>query len=199
MSWCNSSETRAARRAPVAQRRAADDAECARSTPAGVAPQEHPVSNREVVRAGKRTRGHVQRAGTWHELRATSGRHWPMTHGRDRGAAAAANSARHGGEGNLPAHHQRSDRSAPSSPRLVDGSVPPDERGQRTASRIKCPARPSGGCGNAGNQRVGAPGPLHPCLPLPLARAYPVGAFSSLSAGSAFARGRKASGYFFTY
>lgn len=45
-----------------------------------------------------------QRAGTWHELRATSARHWPMTHGRDRGAAEAANSACHGGECNLPAH-----------------------------------------------------------------------------------------------
>lgn len=47
---------------------------------------------------------HPQRAGTWHKLRATSARHWPMTHGRDRGAARAANSARHGSECNLPAH-----------------------------------------------------------------------------------------------
>ena len=49
---------------------------------------------------------HHQRAGTWHELRATSARHWPMTHGRDRGAVESANSARHGGECNLPAHQK---------------------------------------------------------------------------------------------
>lgn len=50
--------------------------------------------------------GPIQRAGTWQKLRATSARHWPMTHGRDRGAAdRAANSARHGGDCSLPAHH----------------------------------------------------------------------------------------------
>ena len=51
-----------------------------------------------------RKSAHPQRAGTWHELRATSARHLPMTQGRDRGAARAANSARHGSECNLPAH-----------------------------------------------------------------------------------------------
>ena len=51
---------------------------------------------------------HHQRAGTWHELLATSARHWPMTHGRDRGAVESANSARHGGECSLPAHHHSS-------------------------------------------------------------------------------------------
>ena len=48
---------------------------------------------------------HHQRAGTWQKLRGSSARHWPMTHGRDRGAGDAANSARHGGDCNLPAHH----------------------------------------------------------------------------------------------
>lgn len=56
--------------------------------------------------------GANQRAGTWHEPRGSSARHWPMTHGRDRGAAEAANSARQGGECNLPAHlHSRTPRS----------------------------------------------------------------------------------------
>ena len=63
------------------------------------------TANNGCPRAG---RGANQRAGTWHELRGSSARHWPMKHGRDRGAAEAANSARHGGECNLPAHHQRS-------------------------------------------------------------------------------------------
>ena len=40
---------------------------------------------------------HHQRAGTWHELRGSSARHLPMTDGRERGAAEAVNSARHGG------------------------------------------------------------------------------------------------------
>ena len=59
------------------------------------------TSTRMLVTAGKDRP--IQRAGTWHELRATSARHWPMTHGRDRGAVESANSARHGGECNLPA------------------------------------------------------------------------------------------------
>ena len=61
-------------------------------------------STRMLVTAGKDRP--IQRAGTWHELRATSARHWPMTHGRDRGAVESANSARHGGECNLPAHQK---------------------------------------------------------------------------------------------
>ena len=64
------------------------------------------TSTRMLVTAGKDRP--IQRAGTWHELRATSARHWPMTHGRDRGAVESANSARHGGECNLPAHHHSS-------------------------------------------------------------------------------------------
>lgn len=68
---------------------------------------------REIRRAERSWAGdpadsHPQRAGTWHEQRGSSARHLPMTHGRDRGAAEAANSARQGGECNLPAHHQRS-------------------------------------------------------------------------------------------
>ena len=62
------------------------------------------TSTRMLVTAGKDRP--IQRAGTWHELRATSARHWPMTHGRDRGAVESANSARHGGECNLPAHQK---------------------------------------------------------------------------------------------
>lgn len=61
-----------------------------------------------VARAHGVPGGANQRAGTWHEPRGSSARHWPMTHGRDRGAAEAANSARHGSGCNLPAHHQRS-------------------------------------------------------------------------------------------
>ena len=53
-------------------------------------------------------RVHHQRAGTWQELRGSSARHLPMTHVRDRGAVESANSARHGGECNLPAHHHSS-------------------------------------------------------------------------------------------
>ena len=63
-------------------------------------------STRMLVTAGKDRP--IQRAGTWQELRGSSARHWPMTHGRDRGAVESANSARHGGECNLPAHHHSS-------------------------------------------------------------------------------------------